>query len=300
VYTNTICQLEHIDLTTNFDEQILHANIDTTWPTDESSDIDSPRFTVGLSPYDWIDEDCIDNDFDLNIPILSTGILQNDENTISDSPTIVLSDLDDKINELGISTTEFYDRLRPDPVEHTSIRAHFDGGSMASTTDQLQCPWYFCKYKTTEHVRLLQVADNHRHHPIGIGFLCLKTSDKNNCFIRCLFTPTLPATIISPHDAGIQYRCIGYSCESKFDGSHCSLRLQFPPDRNQPDISFDLQLIRGLLFSDHVIVPTAQQHATNVPADLPNYVESPRINNIPRIHQLTREQQRILWHQRLL
>jgi hypothetical protein len=170
---------------------------------------------------------------------------------------------------------------------------------MATTTDQCQCLWFYRTFTTTEHPQTLQVADNHKHHPVGFGFLCIPTTT-GSCFIRCLYTPTLPATIVSPFDAGIQHGCCGYSSASSFDGARCTVRLHFKPADNKNDICFPQQLHRGLLFSDPIILPTVAQHSAPIPPDLPNHDVDTAPSLAPSIvRQLTREQQRTLWHQRL-
>jgi hypothetical protein len=68
----------------------------------------------------------------------------------------------------------------------------------------------------------------------------------------------------------------------------------------QPDICFRLHLLRGLLFSDFVVIPSLQQHSASTPSSIPNNIKEKSFN--PRtsiVRQITREQQRILWHQRL-
>jgi hypothetical protein len=110
----------------------------------------------------------------------------------------------------------------------------------------------------------------------------------------------LPATIVSPFDAGIQHSCCGYSSASSFDGVRCTVRLHFAPGAATDDICFPQTLHRGLLFSDPVIVPTAAQHSASIPHDLPNNEAVPVPSHAPSIvRQLSREQQRVLWHQRL-
>jgi hypothetical protein len=227
-----------LDFSTNSEEPLLQNNVYTQWDIDNDlpDALMSSRLHLGLSPADWIDETDISmHDLHpIELPtLLHTAHDDLDCKETSDAtPTHALSALDGKINELGITKTEFYDRFRSQTTIDTNngIRAHFDSGSMASTTDQLHCLWFYTELSQFDSVRTLQVADNHQHRPTGIGFLCLPTSSNEQHFIRCLYTPTLPATIVSPHDAGIQYNCDGYSCASNFDGSNCSIRFHFPSD----------------------------------------------------------------------
>jgi hypothetical protein len=256
-----ICQIDEIDMSTDTIPKSSVVNAITTAcliDDDNPVDFDSPRYNVGLSPHDWIYEtddeyDSFDFPQSIQSPILSSDHHQfiTDNSTPTTTPRNALLAIEDQINKLGITKTEFYDNLRniyPTLTNRASLRAHFDGGSMATTTDQLCCLWFYKDLNSTDPGRVLQVADNHRHHSKGIGFLRLPTKSNDTCFVRCLYTPTLPATIVSPHDAGIQYQCSGYSCASNFDGTNCSIRLHFQPESQQRDICFSLTLIRGLLF----------------------------------------------------
>jgi hypothetical protein len=159
-------------------------------------DFDSPRLNVNLSLYDWIDENNdYDNDFLSSVKLPTTlPTAHRSHATDNDlcfiTPVSALSALDNKISEVGITKSEFYDRLRSDdthPMSESSVRAHFDGGSMATTTDQLHCLWYFAKLRDTDSIRMLQVADNNRHRPEGIGFLRIRILHNDSCFIRCLY-----------------------------------------------------------------------------------------------------------------
>jgi hypothetical protein len=176
---------------------------------------------------------------------------------------------------------------------------HFNGGSMATTTNQCQCLWFYHVFAESERRQTLQVADNTKHHPVGFGFLCVPTTT-GSCFIRCLHTPTLPATIVSPFDAGIQHGCCGYSSTSSFDGARCTVCLHFAPEVNTDNLCFPQNLHQGLLFSNPIILPSAAQHSAPIPRDLPNHEAVAVMHHASLIvQQLSREQQRILWHQRL-
>jgi hypothetical protein len=311
--TNMICPNNELNTTIPIadEELLLTAQIAATW--DYTSEFDSTRFTVDLSPFYWIDdtEDDTNNNDDyvdilspVQLPTYYEELSEPPETIFTITPNCALSAVDHQIRELGITKSEFYGQLRSnDSILSTDapIRAHIDGGSMATTTDQLHCLWYYSKLRDTDSIRMLQVADNHRHRPEGTGFLRLPTSQNDTCFVRCLYTPTLPATIVSPHDVGIQHQCTGYSCTSNFNGTECCICLHFSP-KTQPDLCFPLTLIRGLLFSNPVELPTKSQHTAPVPQTIPNCTEKRTMTNTSApsvLHQLTREQLRILWHQRL-
>jgi hypothetical protein len=281
-FITAICPSEdYIDSANNDnDETFLVATINTTWSTDDTitntiSNIDLECLELNLPNDDWIDN--FDDIVPCSLPSIGTTdhFLSSDDanDTPANVPLTVnaLSDLDRQLRELGIARSDFYTNLRStDSFLQFPLRAHFDGGSMATTTDQRQYLWFYRDYNETERPQTLQVADNHKHHPVGFGFLCIPTTT-GSCFIRCLHTPTLPATIVSPFDAGIQHGCCGYSCASSFDGVHCTVRLHFAPAENKDDICFPQQLHRGLLFSDPAILPTVAQRSAPIPHDLPNY-----------------------------
>jgi hypothetical protein len=240
-----------------------------------------------------------------NVCLPDYTFLSNDiENTATETnPNVdTLLALDHQLNELGLSRSEFYSKLRHNNNScRTKLRAHFDGGSMATTTNQLHYLWYYRSFEPNEHPQALQVADRNCHQPTGTGFLripILQRAEQTTCLVQCLYTPTLPATIVLPFDLGIQYRCNGYSCASKFSGSACTVRLHFCPTEHQDDLCFPQILHRGLLFSEPLLFPEPNQHSDPVPSDIPNF--SSTTSTIPlHIRQITREQQRILWHQRL-
>jgi hypothetical protein len=243
----TICQLDFLDSTTIHDHPILHALITTDWndlPTETSNgDIaNDERFrtcyrntitddTSVLSVDDHQEANELLHAVQFPDPHESTYSNYDDVDTDPSTTTSIneLSALDDQLQQLGLTRSEYYARLRIDESaifdNDVTIHAHFDGGSMASTTDKQHCLWHYRDFDATEHPQMLQVADRHQHRPLGIGFLRVpitsRADDSTSCLVRCLFTPTLPATIVSPHDIGIQYQCIGYSSMSNFDGSNC-------------------------------------------------------------------------------
>jgi hypothetical protein len=208
---------------------------------------------------DWIADTTSEDPDSIAFPIQNvclpdfTSSISNDIEptpTETDLNVNILSALDQQLDELGLSRSEFYSNLRSnDNNRSTELRAHFNGGSMATTTDQLHYLWYYRSFTPNEHPQVLQVADRNRHRPTGIGFLCipiLQRADQTTCLVRCLYTPTLPAMIVSPFDLGTQYQCNGYSYESRFNGSECTVRLLFCPTERQLDLCFPQILHRGL------------------------------------------------------
>jgi hypothetical protein len=151
-FTTTICHSDYIDSTTNnTDENLLIANINTTWsPSDETtnntiSDIDLHCFALNSQHDDWIDnfEDLVP----CSLPAVdnTNHHLSSDDDSVTSEHTPLtmnaLSDPDRQLCELGITRSDFYTNLRSteDSFLQSTVRAHFDGGSMATTTDQCRC-----------------------------------------------------------------------------------------------------------------------------------------------------------------
>jgi hypothetical protein len=150
--------------------------------------------------------------------------------------------------------------MRPNPFQHCiSLPAHFDGGSMATTTDFPYALWYYCEFNDDDPPQApLEVADQQSHYPIGFGFLAIPSSDPSgHTFVYCLLTPSLPATIVSPFSVGLQYNARGYSCITNFDTRECSIVL-CSRDPSVPNLSFPQHLHRGLLFSHPILYPNKQ------------------------------------------
>jgi hypothetical protein len=257
-------QFNLVDTSTNPDELLLHAIIQTTWDKYQS-DFDHPTefdqqclTTTMLTHTD--DHDSIESDdlehYTLCLATLSDPTFPVSQSLSSPNHAIparinALSALNEVLRDLGITRSEFYaDLCSSDKLlsNNAPVRAHFDGGSMATTTDNLCCLWFYREFTSTKRPQMLQVANQCQHHQVGIGFLRIPTAplqpeQHDTCFIRCLFTPTLPAMIVSPFDIGLQYNCSGYSCTSNFDGNDCTVRLHFPSNSNKSDLCFPQTLL---------------------------------------------------------
>lgn len=140
---------------------------------------------------------------------------------------------------------------------------------MATTTDILPSLWYYRPFNSLDPLSVpLEVADQHSHLPVGFGFLCIPSSDPSgHTMVFCLFTPSLPATIVSPFSIGLQFHARGYSCVSDFDSCHCSVTLH-SRNPDTPDVSFPQRLLRGLLFSLPVLFPSDTDHKAPPPPTL--------------------------------
>ena len=147
-----------------------------------------------------------------------------------DPGTKALHALDTALQKSGQSRSFHYAALRHDePLLNSEapVHAHMDEGAMASTTDRLDLLWHLRWLPTNQqHLTTLKVADNRSNHPTAVGFLQIPTTDSTgHRMVKCYYTPSLPATIISPDAMGVQFRCRGYTSISNFDGTNCCVRL---------------------------------------------------------------------------
>jgi hypothetical protein len=139
------------------------------------------------------------------------------------------------------------------------IHGHFDGGSMATTTDKLDLLWHV---EQVSRPPALKVADDYAHYPTHRGYLRVPTSgDYGYEMVPSFYTPTLQATIISPDNMGQKLGCSGYLTMSNFDGTDCRITLRHCR-RTNGDVDIDLIRVRGLLFSRPLIAPTTEAERT--------------------------------------
>ena len=88
-------------------------------------------------------------------------------------------------------------------------------------------------------------------------------------FIKTFYTPEIPATIISPDALSRQSSCAGYQTYFSLIDKKARLQLiDCSPERRL--ISFQLQLIRGLLFTDSLMIPTPEEHKSATLPDDPS------------------------------
>jgi hypothetical protein len=146
---------------------------------------------------------------------------------------------------------------------------------MATTTDVLSALWHYRAFDPFDPVPpQLEVADHTSHSPVGFGFLNIPSSaPSGSTLVHCLYTPSLPATIVSPFAIGLQLRSRGYTCISDFPSRSCTVTLH-SMSPSVPDVSFPQVLVRGLLFSLPVFFPSPDQHTMPPPSDLIAYTES--------------------------
>ena len=238
-----------------------------------------------LHPYDHCD---LDNDMDILLHEVSTGTMSSSPDTLSALayehvlPTGLPFKLDASLaftealvhmNTLAKGDlAKAYRRLRnDDPTWYKDTRAHLDGGSMATTTDNPEIVWH---QQPISKAPLLKVADKKAHRPTHRGYLCLPT-ETGTRLVPTYLTPTLPATIVSPSAACGALDCEGYVATSNFNGRDCSIHLRHCKQTTQ-DVKFPATLHRGLLYSRPLIRPTAAQRTSwRPPPSLPGCLGRP-------------------------
>ena len=152
----------------------------------------------------------------------------------------------------------------------SSSYAHADNGSMANTVNDASLLYAYRPLQGAK-IRLLD-AGNHAHHPLGVGFLCVPTTDRGiagaptSVFIRTYHTPTIPGIIISHAAISKQLRTTSYFTSSHSDDigyihfPHCLRRCQ--------DVYIIIQPTSqrgGLTFTEALVLPTANQHISALP-----------------------------------
>jgi len=166
-----------------------------------------------------------------------------------------------------------------------------DAGSMASTTDRLDFLSNFQSLHDTTPT--LRVADDTPHYPTGIGFLKVPTIDPPGyASVQTFYTPSLPATILSPTSIASNLKCLGYSSFANLDGQNCHLTLH---GCENTKITFLLQLQHGLLFTQPLQWPKPRSSVCMLPlSPIPHHANTP---SDFCIHHLSKAQLSHLWHQ---
>ena len=206
-----------------------------------------------------------------------------------------------------IQVVDYYADLRSvspllSPV--VAPRAHVDGGSIATTTDRLEYLFSYQKYTTDELLSVvrLKVADDTVHTPTGVGYLKVPCHGHSSfMFVKCFYTPQIPATILSPDSVAKSLRCQGYSTFSDLRDGRATMHLIDCSDCNA-SFNFSLQSIRGLLFTDSLVAPTNDERRS---PSLPDAVTIPATTFVApsafasSVRALSVSQQQALWHCRL-
>ena len=211
--------------------------------------------------------------------------------------------------DMQVSAVDYYEYLQVSTVELSPKmppRGHVDGGALASTTDRKSYLWGYRDFTDEELLATprLRVADDTVHIPTQPGYLKVPCSDGGQSrFVKTFFTPEIPATILSPDAMGRELGCKGYHTYSDFRKGRATMDLTDCQACDGPT-HFDLRLIRGLLFTEHMIAPTPQEHVDPVPDDkyrTTDPTSSASFGSCKEcsVNALSREQQRSLWHMRL-
>jgi hypothetical protein len=111
----------------------------------------------------------------------------------------------------------------------------------------------------------LHVADDTPQTPQGIGYLRIPADTTMGYLkIKCYWTPTMPATILSPYAIGTQFCSRGYSMHNDFQGLGCTVKFHHQLRWSQ-GIALSLSLRPGLLFTAPFTSPTHAERSAAVP-----------------------------------
>ena len=218
--------------------------------------------------------------------------------------------LNDMMQILRMDAVTYYEMLQltEDTLsDEVAPRGHVDGGSRVTTTSRKEYLWGYRPASEAEREMLpsLQVADGTKHKPSGHGYIKIPARyPHGHMYVPAYYTPEIPATIVSPDSMGKAYACQGYMTFSDFQGNASILELNKCGDTSET-IKIDLERIRGLLFTDALVMPTNSEHVQAAPTDAPMGIET----SIPHtrgnttepydVQALSMEDQRKLWHMRL-
>ena len=151
----------------------------------------------------------------------------------------------------AISVDEFYTALVTDPT--AAPRAHYDGGAQGSTTNRRDALSDYVS--VPKGGKVFRVADGTLHASVGYGYVKLRAKSGRVLRHRMWYTPTIPATVISPPALGREYCCDGYVSVGMF-GSPTKSALRLLHCRSAPrNIDLECELMHGLLFSAPLIMP---------------------------------------------
>jgi hypothetical protein len=218
---------------------------------------------------------------------------------------MALHALDMHLSVHALSRTEFYRHIcavTPDLLgPGAPLRAHTDGGSMATTTNRRDYLWDYHVLSAEEQRPILKVADARAHHPVGVGFLRVPTEgSKGYHLAKCFYTPSLPATILSPSSMAREHCCsAGYTTTLAFNGKDCCVHLLSSEADQTDNIIIPQVLIHDLLFT----LPLMPSSNPPVQRDVIEDKDPPMWTSADgqslTVAALTQDQLRVLWHQRL-
>ena len=193
--------------------------------------------------------------------------------------------------------------------QQSSTLGHMDGGSMATTTDQKELLFDLVPLTTAPKLR---VADSRAHIPTHTGKMYLQTTSARPVIVQCFYTPSLPATILSPTSIAKRERGTGYSATANLSGKDCTVTIHKQHERE--DIRVPCWLKQGLLFADIIkpidIQQTLKDDSVTQITSIPSYplqCQEVSTNEPSQPHDDSgtdedsdaRARLRHLWHQRL-
>ena len=240
------------------------------------------------------------------LPTFDQVVPETPVRTLSPSVLKALHRSTEEIRTLKISAVDYYKNLEVNSVllsRRLPPRGHVDGGALATTTDRKNYLWHYHEYDEAERPKSprLKVADDTVHRPDGYGYLKVPCdSAPGYLFVLTYYTPAIPATIMSPDDMCRALKCRGYQTFSDIVDERASMRLA-DCESCDGSMDFSLQVIRGLLYTDSLILPLDEQRLDTGPPAHPtcDIAHWNGANEQSTIHALTQEQQRMLWHMRL-
>jgi hypothetical protein len=193
------------------------------------------------------------------------------------------------LHSLDVSRRSFYSDLHACAVASdlpVLQQGHMDGGSMVCTMDQQHLLWYFQDLVDSSIKQC--VADNTPHMPQGIGYLRIPAGTELGYLdIKCYWTSTIPATILSPYAIETQFKCCRYSIRNDFRDLACTVTFHHRLRQSQ-DILLTLSLCHGLLFMAPFLSPTHAERSAAVPG--------PKLHAVKRIDAREGQVQNCLDH----
>ena len=193
-----------------------------------------------------------------------------------------------------------------------SFRAHLDGGSQASTTNDRSVFWAYREFTDKNPCRVKLVCADGKQSivPTGIGMVRIPAENELGYVpIQCFYTPEIPNFIVAPKsfEALLGKNCKGYTlrCDKDKKSFVCSIQHKL---RKSEDIIVRGDTIGGLCYTKAVLAPlpsteevsemTLLEAEQNGSAAIEDHPANTR-NRELSMYKLSVKQERLLWHQRL-
>jgi hypothetical protein len=217
--------------------------------------------------------------------------------------------------------------------EGGDLHAHLDGGAQISITNVRRALFAYRSLSKSRSRPMVKGIDSKPHETVGYGYLKIQDhTDRGYSYHLTFHCPTVPATIVSPFATAKAYGCKSVATIGFVDNSEAALVTLRHCQRRSQDITIPCIMVDGLLLTSKVVMPTTSEQSDSLPrTKLPlvgkvscdscaagsfgvgaecndplDSSESPSVNvtaiddPIPYTVQVTtRDQLRVLWHQRL-